>query len=214
VLDLGCGPELGVAATKSFTAQVIAGTALALAFGAARQVVTGRELDQWRGVLGGLPDRLAATDALAKPIAVELAAQLADQPGWIYISRGGGVPYAYEGALKLTELAYRWTEVLPAGELKHGPIALLAPGVPVVVIQAEPTAKLAVNISELAARGAQIITVGDHDATLPAVLPGTEPPWGPLESVVALQHLAREVTHRLRYDVDRPRNLAKSVTVE
>jgi glucosamine--fructose-6-phosphate aminotransferase (isomerizing) len=213
VFDLNCGPELAVAATKSFTVQVIAGAALALAFGAARG---NPEVAMWERVLLEVPDRLAATDVLARPIAAQLARGLADQPGWVYTSRGAGVPYAQEGALKLKELAYRWTEALPAGELKHGPIALITPGVPVIAVLAQPANRLAVNIRELATRGAHIITVGGagEDAVLPAVLPTLEPPWGPLESVVALQHLAREVTLQLGHDVDRPRNLAKSVTVE
>jgi glucosamine--fructose-6-phosphate aminotransferase (isomerizing) len=213
VFDLACGPELAVAATKSFTAQVVAGAALALAFAAAR----GRQdVVDWERVLFGVPDRLAATDAMAQLVAAELANALAHQPGWVFISRGAGVPYAQEGALKLKELAYRWTEALPAGELKHGPIALVTAGVPVISVAAAPADRLAVNTRELAARGARIITVGGagQDAILPAVLPTCEPPWGPLESVVALQHLAREVTVELGHDVDRPRNLAKSVTVE
>ena len=85
---------------------------------------------------------------------------------------------------------------------------------PVVLIQAQPAARLAVNACELARRGVQIITVGGTDAVLPAVLPSIEPPWGPLEATVALQHLAREMASALGHDVDRPRNLAKSVTVE
>jgi glutamine---fructose-6-phosphate transaminase (isomerizing) len=214
VLDLDCGPELGVAATKSFVAEVIAGSALALAFGVARGLVRQDRARRLEALLAGVPDRLAATDAMAAPMAARLAAQLAREPGWIYISRGAGVPYAAEGALKLKELAYRWVEMLPAGELKHGPIALVQPGTPVVVVRAEPAARLEVNVEELTARGARIVTVGGHDATLPAELPAQEPPWGPLEAVVALQHLAREVTRRLGNDVDRPRNLAKSVTVE
>jgi glucosamine--fructose-6-phosphate aminotransferase (isomerizing) len=214
VLDLACGPELGVAATKSFTAQVIAGSAFALALGAARAAVGSHQLHQWITTLEGLPDRLAASDALAQPVAAQLAAELADRPGWIYTSRGAGVPYAYEGALKLKELAYRWVEVLPAGELKHGPLALVQVGTPVVLIHAQPTARLAVNACELATRGAHIITVGGPDAVLPAVLPPIEPPWGPVEATVALQHLSREMASTLGHDVDRPRNLAKSVTVE
>jgi glucosamine--fructose-6-phosphate aminotransferase (isomerizing) len=120
VFDLECGPELAVAATKSFTAQVVAGAALALALSTSRAP---RDVLGWERVLRGVPDRLAATDLLARPVAAELAHALADQPGRVYISRGAGVPYAQEGALKLKELAYRWTEALPAGELKHGPIA-------------------------------------------------------------------------------------------
>lgn len=214
IIDLACGPEMGVAATKSFTAQVIAGAALALQFGRVRGLVSAPVLDAWQETLYGLPSRLAATDALSRPVAASLAADLAEHPAWVYISRGAGIPYAYEGALKLKELAYRWTEVLPAGELKHGPIALIQPGVPVIAINAEPLSKLAVNISELRARGAQIVSVGGRESTLPVVLPEQEPPWGPLEAVVALQHLARETTRHLGHNVDRPRNLAKSVTVE
>ena len=214
VLHLDCGPELGVAATKSFVAQVVAGSALALALGVARGQVDAAQAKRLESLLTGVPDRLAATDAMAAPMAARLATQLARESGWIYISRGAGVAYASEGALKLKELAYRWVEVLPAGELKHGPIALVQPGTPVVVVRAEPAARLEVNVEEVAARGARIVTVGGHDATLPAVLPAEAPPWGPLEAVVALQHLAREVARRLGNDVDRPRNLAKSVTVE
>ncbi|MGH4023811.1 MAG: isomerizing glutamine--fructose-6-phosphate transaminase, partial [Pseudonocardiaceae bacterium] len=215
VLDLGCGPERGVAATKSFTAQVIAGAALALALAARTRTVAPRILADLERTLAEIPSRLAATDALAGPAAAEIAPQLADQPGWIFVSRGAGLPYAYEGALKLKELAYRWTEALPAGELKHGPIALLQSGTPAVVIEAEPRTRLATNTAEMATRGARILTVGPGpNAILPTFAPPTEPPWGPLEAVVALQHLARHVTRNLGHNVDRPRNLAKSVTVE
>jgi glucosamine--fructose-6-phosphate aminotransferase (isomerizing) len=215
VLGLGCGPELGVAATKSFTAQVIAGSALAIAICAAQDRINGSQLAHLQAQLAAVPDRLAATDEQVAPIATALAAELADQPGWIFTSRGAGMPYASEGALKLKELAYRWVETLPAGELKHGPIALVQDQTPVIVVQAQPTARLAVNVAEVAARGARIITVGNgEDATLPIVTADKEPPWGPLEAVIALQHLARGVTRHLGHDIDRPRNLAKSVTVE
>jgi glucosamine--fructose-6-phosphate aminotransferase (isomerizing) len=215
VLELRCGPEIGVAATKSFTAQVIAGAAFALSLGSALGRLDDVELAGIEALLGGIPARLAATGRQVAGPAAALAAALAEYPGWVFASRGAGVPYALEGALKLKELAYRWTEALPAGELKHGPIALIQPGTPVVIVQAEPVARLAVNARELAARGAQIITVGPgEDAVLPVVAPHRQPPWGPLESVVALQHLARETAHHLGYNVDRPRNLAKSVTVE
>ncbi|HEX2301739.1 MAG TPA: SIS domain-containing protein, partial [Pseudonocardiaceae bacterium] len=215
VLDLGCGPERGVAATKSFTAQVIAGSALALALAARTRTVAPRILADLEHTLAGIPSRLAATDALSGPAAAEIAPQLAEQPGWIFVSRGAGLPYAYEGALKLKELAYRWTEALPAGELKHGPIALLQSGTPAVVIEAEPRTRLATNAAEMATRDARILTVGPGpNAILPTFAPPTEPPWGPLEATVALQHLARHITRNLGHNVDRPRNLAKSVTVE
>ena len=215
VLGLGCGPELGVAATKSFTAQVVAGSALAMAICAAHDRISGSELAHLQAQLAAVPDRLAATDEQVARIAATLAEELADQPGWIFVSRGAGMPYASEGALKLKELAYRWVEALPAGELKHGPIALVQDGTPVVVVQAQPAARLAVNVAEVAARGARVITVGGgEDATMPVVATDHEPPWGPLEAVIALQHLARGVTRYLGHDIDRPRNLAKSVTVE
>ena len=215
VLGLGCGQEIGVAATKSFTAQVIAGSAVALSLGAGLGMISGADLTRVEDVLTGIPGRLAATDRQVAGPAAELAAALAQQQGWIYVSRGAGVPYALEGALKLKELAYRWTEALPAGELKHGPIALIQPGTPVVVVTAEPVERLAVNTMEIAARGAHIITIGaGEDATLPVVTPLRQPPWGPLEAVIALQHIARQVARQLGLDVDHPRNLAKSVTVE
>ncbi|NKQ52532.1 glutamine--fructose-6-phosphate transaminase (isomerizing) [Amycolatopsis sp. K13G38] len=215
VLGLGCGPEIGVAATKSFTAQVIAGAAVALSLAAAHQRLDAGRLGDFERLLRGIPDRLAATSREAAAPAAAVGAELAAEPGWIFVSRGTGVPFALEGALKLKELSYRWTEALPAGELKHGPIALIQPGTPVVLVQAEPVARLAVNAREMAARGARIITVGrGEDAVLPVALPGEQAPWGPVESVVALQHLARETARHLGHDVDRPRNLAKSVTVE
>jgi len=215
VLGLGCGPEFGVAATKSFTAQVIAGSALAIAICAAHERISGSQLANLQAQLATVPERLAATDERVAPIAAALASELAHYPGWIFMSRGAGMPYASEGALKLKELAYRWVEALPAGELKHGPIALVQDGTPVVVVQAQPAARLAVNVAEVAARGARIITVGaGEDASLPVVAADKEPPWGPLEAVIALQHLALGVTRHLGHDVDRPRNLAKSVTVE
>jgi glucosamine--fructose-6-phosphate aminotransferase (isomerizing) len=125
------------------------------------------------------------------------------------------VPYAREGALKLKELAYKWVEAVPAGELKHGPLALIEPGTPVVVVQSRPLERLEVSIAEMSARGARplLVGAGEH-AALPVCTPPDEPPWGPIEAVLALQQLAREIALRLGHEVDRPRNLAKSVTVE
>ncbi|MEJ2887702.1 glutamine--fructose-6-phosphate transaminase (isomerizing) [Actinomycetospora aeridis] len=215
VLGLGCGPEVGVAATKTFTSQVVAGVAVALAVGARAGAVSASRLAQLESVLDGLPARLATTASLAAAPAAALADELADEPGVVFVSRGAGVPYAREGALKLEELTYRRVQAVPAGELKHGPIALLGPGTPVVVVNAEPRGRLAVGVSEITARGARAVLVGaSEDATLPISSPAEEPPWGPLEAAVALQLFAREMTVRLGHEVDRPRNLAKSVTVE
>ena len=125
------------------------------------------------------------------------------------------MPYALEGALKLKELSYQWTEALPAGELKHGPIALVREGTVVIAVDSDPMHKLAANLEELRARGAHVLTVGSRPgAALPVDALPDPSPWGPLESVVALQHLARAVAVSRGLNVDRPRNLAKSVTVE
>ena len=122
------------------------------------------------------------------------------------------MPYAAEGALKLKELTYRWAEHYPAGELKHGPLALISAGIPVVVVDnADP--KLATNVAEVKARGGHVISIGAAGSTIPVVA-NTIGPWGPLESVIPMQILARTLGLALGWDVDRPRNLAKSVTVD
>jgi len=142
----------------------------------------------------------------------QIAEELTAASGVIFIARGSGLPYAAEGALKLKELTYRWAEHYPAGELKHGPLALIGNGTPVVVIDnADP--KLATNVAEVQARGGRIISIGSAGSTVP-VLGGPVAPWGPLESTIPLQVLARTLALALGHDVDKPRNLAKSVTVE
>jgi glutamine---fructose-6-phosphate transaminase (isomerizing) len=214
VLDFLAGPEIGVAATKTFTNQVLAGAAFALA--TARAAGRGRdELAPLLALLAGTPSRLRQAHLAAAPVAEVVAAILADAPAFLFVSRGAGLPYAAEGALKLKEITYRWAESCPAGELKHGPIALVEPGSPVVVVEGGAAAKLAANLAEIQARGGRLLRVGpDPDATFPLPAAGQPAPWGPLESVLALQHLARSLAVRLGRDVDKPRNLAKSVTVE
>jgi glucosamine--fructose-6-phosphate aminotransferase (isomerizing) len=159
-----------------------------------------------------VPDQLAAAGAVAKTVIPPLAEELTDASGFIFIARGSGLPYAAEGALKLKELSYRWAEDYPAGELKHGPLALVGAGTPVVVVDnADP--KLAINIAEVEARGGRIISIGPPGSNVP-VTGDVLPPWGPIESAVPLQILARTLALALGHDVDKPRNLAKSVTVE
>jgi glucosamine--fructose-6-phosphate aminotransferase (isomerizing) len=141
-----------------------------------------------------------------------IAEDLSEAGGFLFISRGNGLPYAAEGALKLKELTYRWAESYPAGELKHGPLALVGNGTPVVIVDnGDP--KLAANVSEVLARGGRTISIGPAGSTIPA--PGDPfAPWGPLGSVIPMQVLARTLGLTLGWDVDKPRNLAKSVTVE
>jgi glucosamine--fructose-6-phosphate aminotransferase (isomerizing) len=215
VLACDAGPEIGVAATKTFIAQVIAGVGLGLAEATARGALDRAGLATLLGALGELPELLASANERACQHAPVVARRFSGASGWIFMSRGSGVPYAAEGALKLKELTYRWAEALPAGELKHGPIALIEPGVPVVAVQGGGAEKLSCNLAEVRARGGEVITVGpgEHDA-ISVGGPQTCPPWGRLEAVVGLQHLARSLGLILGRDVDKPRNLAKSVTVE
>jgi glucosamine--fructose-6-phosphate aminotransferase (isomerizing) len=212
VVNCHAGPEVGVAATKTFTAQVLTGVALALS-----GLVYGGRLSRTRArdyvnMFARVPEYLAAADRIAARRIPDLVESLTEAPGFLFIARDAGVPYAAEGALKLQEITYRWAHAYPAGELKHGPIALIDDNTPVVAID-DGNRRLKANIAEVAARGARVIDIGGPGSALP-VLPEKQMPWGPLEAVVALQHLARSLAVELGRDVDKPRNLAKSVTVE
>jgi glucosamine--fructose-6-phosphate aminotransferase (isomerizing) len=212
VMTCPAGPEIGVAATKTFVCQIIAGVAVMVsalvATGRLSATTASRLVDDLRR----LPDQLAAAGTVAKCVVPPIAEELTTASGFIFIARGTGLPYAAEGALKLKELSYRWAEHYPAGELKHGPLALIGAGTPVVVVDnADP--KLATNVAEVQARGGRIISIGSTGSTIP-VVGHVVTPWGPLESVVPLQILARNLALALGRDVDKPRNLAKSVTVE
>jgi glucosamine--fructose-6-phosphate aminotransferase (isomerizing) len=214
VVELGVGPEIGVAATKTFTAQVAVGAAVLLSALVASGRLPTSEARDLAGRLRELPEQLAAADRLARSRCPALVADLVDPPGFLFLGRGAAVPYAAEGALKLKELTYRWADHQPAGELKHGPIALVDTGTPVVVVE-DGNAKLPANIAEIRARGARVLAVGGSGSVLPYRCDEGDPvPWGPLPAVVVLQHLARELALALGKDVDKPRNLAKSVTVE
>jgi glucosamine--fructose-6-phosphate aminotransferase (isomerizing) len=212
IIRCSAGPEIGVAATKTFVCQIVAGVAVMVSALVATDrlsvAAAGRIVDDLRR----LPDQLAAAGTVAKCVVPPLAEELTDASGFIFIARGTGLPYAAEGALKLKELSYRWAEHYPAGELKHGPLALIGDGTPVVVVDnADP--KLASNVAEVQARGGRIISIGSTGSTVP-VLDAPVAPWGPLEATVPLQILARTLALALGRDVDKPRNLAKSVTVE
>jgi glucosamine--fructose-6-phosphate aminotransferase (isomerizing) len=213
VVVCDAGSEVSVAATKTFTAQVLVGTAIGLSLAATRHGMAPEFLPFVRAY-AETPYRLQEMLATSGAIAQALAEELVDAPGFLFLARGCGMPYAQEGALKLKEITYRWAEAYPAGELKHGPIALIGPGTPVVVVDGGDLAKLSGSIAEVRTRGARVIRVGrSADATfrLPA---GPSPVWGPLESVIPLQYLAHSLAVVLGRDADRPRNLAKSVTVE
>jgi glutamine---fructose-6-phosphate transaminase (isomerizing) len=227
VLDCHAGPEIGVAATKTFTAQVVVGVAVIIA----ALVASGR-LDRARaGALVAdmqrLPGLMAAAYESSRDRVPLLVSTVRAASGFVFLGRGAGLPFAAEGALKLKELSYRWAESYPAGELKHGPLALVTDGTPVIVVD-NGEHRIQASIAEVRARGGFVITIGGPGADIPALGRDTgrlrtlsAPPlvggmelWGPLESVVPLQMFARELALALGCDVDKPRNLAKSVTVE
>ena len=167
-----------------------------------------------------IPDLLAQAIAASRQSIPSVVDQVRDETGFLFLGRGSGVVYAAEGALKLKELSYRWAEHYPAGELKHGPLALVENGTPVVVVD-NGDRRLPSNVAEVAARGANVIRIGGAGSTIPALglslgtpVSGGMDSWGPLESVVPMQILARSLALALGRDVDKPRNLAKSVTVE
>ncbi|MGE2731097.1 glutamine--fructose-6-phosphate transaminase (isomerizing) [Mycolicibacterium vaccae] len=212
VVDCSAGPEIGVAATKTFMCQVISGAAVMISALVAMKRLSPRTAAALVDDLRRVPDQLAAAHARTRRLLPPIVDGLVTAGGFIFIARGSGVPYAAEGALKLKELTYRWAEHCPAGELKHGPLALVGPGTPVIVVDnGDP--KLACSAAEVAARGGNVITIGAADSSLP-VLEELTAPWGPVAATIPLQVLARSLAVALGRDVDKPRNLAKSVTVE
>jgi len=214
------GQEIGVAATKTFTAQVITGVCIALSALVARGTIDRATASRLADDLRHLPDLLAQSIAVSQDVIPPLIESLLDSSGYLFLGRGSGVVYADEGALKLKELTYRWAESYPAGELKHGPLALVEEGTPVIVVDNDDP-RLPANISEVEARGGRVIRIGRSGSTIPALGMSIDRPlagglelWGPLEAVIPLQILARELALGLGRDVDKPRNLAKSVTVD
>jgi glutamine---fructose-6-phosphate transaminase (isomerizing) len=223
VIHMQAGPEIGVAATKTFVAQMACGILLALHLADSRgtlDVDTHRRLAE---ELLGMPDLLARTLAV-EPQIVHMAGKYAHARNAMYIGRGINFPVALEGALKLKEVSYVHAEGYAAGELKHGPIALLDPEVPVVAIatRARTLAKTVSNIEEVRTREAPVIalvTEGenpfDGDLARDVIeVPACEELLSPLVNVLPLQLLAYHIAVLRGCDVDQPRNLAKSVTVE
>ncbi|MBX6377104.1 MAG: glutamine--fructose-6-phosphate transaminase (isomerizing) [Clostridia bacterium] len=214
------GPEIAVASTKAYTTQlaVLALTAAALAQSRGLSGSTG--LDAVLKDLASVPDRVETV--LASRSAVDALTDLmVSTDDAFFIGRGLDYAVALEGQLKLKEVSYIHAEAYPAGELKHGTLALIAPGVPVVALSTQPAvrAKLVANILEVRARGAAVIEVGTAgQAGAPDVryvgIPSGHPDLSPLVAVVPLQLLAYNAAVARGADVDRPRNLAKSVTVE
>jgi len=224
VIYTRAGLEIGVAATKTHTAQVMALALLALKMGRARHVLSAAGAADLGEELHRLPDLvqqyLESPDAVH---AMEVGEKYAERPFFLYLGRHVGMPVSYEGALKLKEISYVPTEAYPAGEMKHGPIALLDDGSPVVVVATDSHVfdKVVSNIQEVRARGAQVIAVatrGDEEIAEHAddvmFVPRTPPLLASVLAVVPLQLFAYAVARARGLNVDQPRNLAKTVTVE
>ena len=216
------GPEIGVAASKTFSTQMVAQELVALYLAQVRAAKFPEEISEVLADLDELPAKVAR--AIASEDGVRsVAERLADARDVLFIGRHTGYPAALEGALKLKELSYIHAEAYPAGELKHGPIALIEDGVPVVAIatRCHVYPKMLSNIQEVKARGASVIAIvteGDTEAARLAdhvlEVPETPELLSPVVVTVPLQLLAYHVAVLRGCDVDQPRNLAKSVTVE
>ncbi len=221
ILDIGAGIEVGVAATKTFLGQLLAFYGLTLAFAAQRGQRSVEEIQNLADALRDLPQQLQDLVHLHDQRSQGLAHRFADTQDVIFLGRGINYPIALEGALKLKEISYIHAEGYPAGEMKHGPIALLDANVPVVSIAMPGTVfeKVLSNAQEAKARDAQLIGVapqGPDTNLFDELLPVPEvSEWvSPLLTIVPMQLLSYHIAAHRGLDVDQPRNLAKSVTVE
>ena len=226
VLYTRAGPEVGVAATKSFLTQVAACLLVGLKVAQVRGTLWGDEVLSVVRDLRRVPDLVEQTLATVEPVR-ELARDIADAKAVLFLGRHMGYPLALEGALKLKELAYMHAEGFAAGELKHGPIALLEQGTPVVAVvppahgRSVLHGKMLSNLQEVRARGARTVVIAEEGDTSVAavadhlvVVPRVPVLLQPLVATLPLQVLAAEIAQARGLDVDQPRNLAKSVTVE
>jgi glucosamine--fructose-6-phosphate aminotransferase (isomerizing) len=220
------GPEIGVASTKAFTAQLTALALLALHLGRLRGTLSAEACRRHLEGLARVPHLMEQTLALEGPID-EIARTLTQARDFLYLGRGINYPIAHEWALKLKEISYVHAEGYPAGEMKHGPIALIDENLPVVALcpHGHVYEKMVSNVQEVKARGGRVIAVvSAGDEQVRSVLdpardnvievPRTDDLWSPFLMVLPLQLLAYAVAVRAGRDVDQPRNLAKSVTVE
>ena len=217
------GPEIGVASTKAFTCQLAAMACLAMGLARARGVMSEAEESALVGELIATPGLLADTLKL-EPLIEKIAHKLAQARDVLYLVRGPAYPLALEGALKLKELSYIHAEGYAAGELKHGPIALIDDAMPVIVLAPRDPVfeKTVSNMQEVAARGGRIILIGERNAAEEAAvtlesflaMPDMGAAFAPIVYAAPVQMLAYHTAVIMGKDADQPRNLAKSVTVE
>ena len=217
------GPEIGVASTKAFTCQLAALACLAIGAGRARGTVSADDEQKLVHALTEVP-RLISEALRLEPEIEKLSRDLIKCSDVLYLGRGTSYPLALEGALKLKEISYIHAEGYAAGELKHGPIALIDETMPVIVIAPYDNVfeKTVSNMQEVAARGGRIILITDAKGAREAnvqtlatlILPTMESNVTPLIYAIPVQLLAYHTAVHMGTDVDQPRNLAKSVTVE
>lgn len=226
VLYTHAGPEVAVASTKAFVAQITALYLFGLHLARVRGTLDAAQQASAVAELQAIPEKLKVVLKTGERIE-QLASWMSDTRAVLFLGRHVGFPIALEGALKLKELAYIHAEGFAAGELKHGPIALIEPGQPVFVVVPSPRGsaelhkKVVSNIQEIRARGARVIAIAEEGdaAVLPHAdevirIPLAAPLFEPLLAVIPLQIFAMELSAAKGLDVDQPRNLAKSVTVE
>jgi len=223
VLQTVAGPEIGVASTKAFTAQLAVLACLSLAAARARGAISVAEEAAMTAALLEVPGRAAEVMEHDEHIQT-IAARVAEARDVLYLGRGSCFPIALEGALKLKEISYIHAEGYAAGEMKHGPIALIDKSVPIIAIAPSGPLfeKTASNVQEAAARGGQVIVLSDAEGAAKlrgisvdtVVMPKVDPFVAPILYAIPVQLLAYHVAVLKGTDVDQPRNLAKSVTVE
>ena len=215
------GPEIAVASTKALLTQIIALQVIALYISQEKKTLSTNEISKLRDAMLSLPNQVEEILETVEPLR-EMTRGFKDSTSVLFLGRHVGFPAALEGALKLKELAYMHAEGFAGGELKHGPIALIETGTPVIAIMPPATSeiseKMRSNIQEVKARGAKVIAICDAktevDASHVIRIPTTEELLQPALSIVPLQVFAYEMAVARGNDVDQPRNLAKSVTVE
>ena len=217
------GIEIGVAATKTFVAQVVLLYALALHLANVTAAQSAASIDDLQAKLDLLPEQIDGVVGSVNEGIRELAERLAWSPFFLYLGRRSGLPVALEGALKLKEISYVPTDAYAAGEMKHGPIALLSPETPVVCVATELSVlpKLLSNLSEVRARGARVLAIASEGCKEIAehaehivYVPRTDPLLQVVLGIVPLQLFAYHLARARALNVDQPRNLAKTVTVE
>ena len=221
VIYTHAGPEIAVASTKALLTQIVALDVIGLYLAQMKKTLTSNELAELRDEMLALPNKIEEILETVEPLRA-MTRGFKDSTSVLFLGRHVGYPAALEGALKLKELAYMHAEGFAGGELKHGPIALIEEGTPVIAIlpplKSEISEKMRSNIQEVRARGAKVIAIADASATLEVPhlirIPESHELLQPILSIVPLQVFAYEMAVARGNDVDQPRNLAKSVTVE